>query len=158
MKLMSGKPVWLLWNRLHRVSKNPDFHQKKHTMKPRVIIFTAAFLMVFSGGCNSDNTDRMRHYATGQATWYGPGFHGKLTASGEKFNKDSLTAAHRSLEFDTKVKVTNLKNNKSVIVRINDRGPVSEKFIIDLSEKTAKRLDMIEAGVVPVKLEIYEKP
>jgi rare lipoprotein A len=103
-----------------------------------------------------NNESVWNHYTTGRATWYGPGFHGRTTASGETFNKYKLTAAHRTLKFGTEVRVTNLSNNKKVIVRITDRGPVSKKFIIDLSEKAAERLDMKEAGVVPVKLEIHK--
>jgi rare lipoprotein A len=91
----------------------------------------------------------------GKASWYGAYHHGKLTASGERFNKNALTAAHRRLRFGTRVRVINLKNGRSVIVRINDRGPFGGKGrIIDLSEAAAKKLGMIDAGVVPVKLEI----
>ena len=74
----------------------------------------------------------------GNASWYGSKFHGKKTSSGEKFNKRELTAAHRFLPFNTKVLVTNLKNKKSVVVRINDRGPFIDNRIIDLSEEAAK--------------------
>jgi rare lipoprotein A len=90
---------------------------------------------------------------TGKASWYGGKFHNGPTASGETYNKRSMTAAHRSLPFGTRVRVTNLKNGRSVIVRINNRGPYSKGRIIDLSEAAAEKLDMIEAGVVPVRLE-----
>jgi rare lipoprotein A len=89
----------------------------------------------------------------GQASWYGGKHHGGPTASGERFNKNALTAAHRTFPMGTRVRVTNLRNGRSVVVRINDRGPYSKGRIIDLSEAAAKQLDMIEAGVVPVKLE-----
>ena len=89
----------------------------------------------------------------GLASWYGGKHHGGPTASGETYNKRSMTAAHRFLPFGTRVKVTNLRNGKSVIVRINNRGPYSKGRIIDLSEAAAEKLDMIEAGVVPVRLE-----
>ena len=89
-----------------------------------------------------------------QASWYGPGFHGKTTASGEKYNMNELTAAHKTLGFGSKVKVTNLKNNKSVIVRINDRGPYHGQRIIDLSKKANK---LISCDLCPVKMTILEK-
>ena len=89
--------------------------------------------------------------AIGKATWYGPKFHGKSTASGERFDMYKLTAAHRTLPFGTKVRVTNLKNNKSVIVRVNDRGPWGNKnLIIDLSRAAARKIDSERDGVVPV--------
>jgi rare lipoprotein A len=90
---------------------------------------------------------------SGKASWYGGKFHNGPTASGETYNKRSMTAAHRSLPFGTRVRVTNLKNGRSVIVRINNRGPYAKGRIIDLSEAAAEKLDMIEAGVVPVRLE-----
>ena len=85
-----------------------------------------------------------KHVEEGMASWYGKKFHGKKTASGERFNMYELTAAHRTLPFGTKVKVTNLENNKSVVVRINDRGPHVKGRIIDLSYAAAKKIDMIE--------------
>lgn len=94
---------------------------------------------------------------TGKASWYGPGFNRKRTASGERFRKGALTAAHKTLPFGTIVKVTNLRNGKSVKVRINDRGPFVEGRIIDLSKGAAKKLDMVKAGVVPVRLNIVKR-
>lgn len=79
--------------------------------------------------------------ASGMASWYGPGFHGKTTASGESYNMHALTAAHKTLPFGSKVKVTNLKNNKSTTVTINDRGPFIRGRIIDLSKKANNLLD-----------------
>lgn len=90
----------------------------------------------------------------GMATFYGGKHHGGPTASGERFNKHEMTAAHRTLRFGTRVRVTNLKNGRSVEVRINDRGPYGRGRIIDVSEAAARRLDMIEAGVVPVTVEV----
>lgn len=89
----------------------------------------------------------------GMASYYGDGFHGKYTASGEKFSKYKLTAAHPSLDFGTMVKVTNLTNGKSVIVRINDRGPFSKNRIIDVSEAAAEQLGMIGDGTAQVRVE-----
>ncbi|MEO8552552.1 MAG: septal ring lytic transglycosylase RlpA family protein [Kofleriaceae bacterium] len=88
----------------------------------------------------------------GYATFYAES---QMTASGERFDKHAMTAAHRTLRMGTMVKVTNERNGRSVVVRINDRGPFgSKKRIIDLSEAAARKLDMIEAGVVPVTLEV----
>lgn len=91
----------------------------------------------------------------GFASWYGPGFHNKRTASGESFNAYGLTAAHRSLPMGTRVRVTNLKNGRSVILRINDYGPALDTGrSIDLSQGAATRIGMISSGVVPVKIEV----
>jgi rare lipoprotein A len=88
----------------------------------------------------------------GYASWYGES---QMTASGERFDKHAMTAAHRTLPLGTRVRVTNTHNGRSVIVRINDRGPYGgHGRIIDLSEAAARVLDMIEAGVVPVELEV----
>ncbi len=90
---------------------------------------------------------------TGEASSYGQGFHGKTTASGEKFDKNNLTAAHPTLPLGTKATVTNLDTGKSVDVRINDRGPYVKGRDIDLSEGAAKELDMTKSGIAPVKIE-----
>lgn len=90
----------------------------------------------------------------GKASWYGPYFHGRQTANGEIFNKNDLTAAHKTLPFNTKVLVTNLKNNKSVIVRINDRGPFIEGRIIDLSEEAACRINSKIEGIALVTIQV----
>ncbi|MDI6402148.1 septal ring lytic transglycosylase RlpA family protein, partial [Balneolaceae bacterium ANBcel3] len=88
----------------------------------------------------------------GEASWYGPGFHGRQTANGETYDQDKLTAAHRTLPFNTVVRVINLSNGKSVVVRINDRGPYARGRIIDLSREAARRIDMVDSGVAPVRL------
>lgn len=94
----------------------------------------------------------------GKASYYHDKFHGRRTACGEKFNQQSLTGAHRKLLFNTLVKVTNLNNDKSVIVRINDRGPYKyEGRIIDLTLAAAKKIGVIRRGVVPVKIEVVGK-
>ena len=92
---------------------------------------------------------------TGLASWYGPNFHGKKTASGEIFNTFNYTAAHRTLPFGTYVKVTSIENGKEVIVRINDRGPSIESRIIDLSKVAASKLGFVDQGLMNVKLSIY---
>lgn len=92
----------------------------------------------------------------GWASWYGPGFHGGLSASGERFNQYAMTAAHKTLPFGTKVRVTNLNNGSSVIVRINDRGPFTPGRVIDVSSAAARILGMVQSGVAPVKVEVIE--
>lgn len=89
----------------------------------------------------------------GRASWYGPRFHGRRTANGERFNKFHLTAAHRTLPFGTRVRVTNLQNGRSIVVRINDRGPYIRGRIIDLSYAAARELGMHRQGVIQVKVE-----
>lgn len=88
----------------------------------------------------------------GLASWYGERFHGKRTASGERFDMGDLTAAHKTLPFGTRVRVRNLDNDREVVVRINDRGPFSARRVIDLSHAAASALDMVEAGVVSVQV------
>lgn len=90
----------------------------------------------------------------GMASWYGPGFHGNRSASGEVFNQNALTAAHRNLPFGTQVRVTNLSNGQSVVVRINDRGPYSGGRVIDLSAAAARAVGLIQAGVAPVSIDV----
>ena len=92
----------------------------------------------------------------GNASYYGEAHQGKLTASGEPFDMLKYTAAHRDLNFGTHVRVTNLKNGKTIIVRINDRGPFVPKRIIDLSYAAAKAISMLGAGVVPVRMEVLK--
>lgn len=90
----------------------------------------------------------------GPASWYGQRFQGRQTASGERFDKEDLTAAHPTLPFDTLVRVTNETNGKAVVVRINDRGPFTGKRIIDLSQRAARVIGLMKAGVGPVKLDV----
>ncbi|MFB3786939.1 MAG: septal ring lytic transglycosylase RlpA family protein [bacterium] len=90
----------------------------------------------------------------GVATYYGSDFHGRRTASGERFNMYAMTAAHRSLPFNTKVKITNLDNDKVAYVRINDRGPFQKNRIIDLSRAAAKELGFEQKGIARVRIEI----
>ncbi len=96
------------------------------------------------------------HVEKGTASWYGPGFHGKKTSSGEKYDMYSMTAAHNLLPMNTLVKVTNLTNNKAVVVRINDRGPFIDDRIIDLSYGAARELGMLRPGTVPVRIAVLE--
>jgi rare lipoprotein A len=91
---------------------------------------------------------------TGIASWYGPGFHGKTTASGVIYNQNDLTAAHQTLPLGTRVLVTNLENGRSIEVLINDRGPFAKERIIDLSYAAAESLGMIGPGTIPVRIEV----
>lgn len=95
---------------------------------------------------------------TGTASWYGPGFHGRRSASGEVFNQNDLTAAHRTLPFGTRVRVTNLSTGQQVIVRINDRGPFSHGRIIDLSAAAAGQIGLRASGVARVQVEVLSTP
>jgi rare lipoprotein A (peptidoglycan hydrolase) len=125
---------------------------------PLVSVALAALL---SFGCESERTANKRltetpkptFEQTGEASWYGPGFHGKQTASGEPFNQNELTAAHRTLPLGTKAEVTVVETGKSVEVTVNDRGPYAKNRVIDLSKAAAQALDMTKEGTATVKIE-----
>ncbi len=91
---------------------------------------------------------------SGKIAWYGRKFAGRKTASGEAFNPEALTMAHKTLPFGTKVKITNPKNNKSVIVRVNDRGPTQADRLGDVSLATARKLGMVKSGVIEAQLAV----
>jgi len=92
----------------------------------------------------------------GEASYYADQFHGKITANGEVFDMNEISAAHKTLPFNTKLKVTNLENNRSVIVRVNDRGPYKKGRILDLSYRAAQEIGMLDTGVANVKITILE--
>lgn len=120
-----------------------------------------AFALLVSACCRCPEprcpADAPAGILEGKATYYSDKLDGNTTASGEKYDKGKLTAAHRTLPFGTKVKVTNLANGKSVVVTINDRGPFGKKErIIDLSRAAAEKIGMIQAGVVDVTVEVLE--
>lgn len=94
----------------------------------------------------------------GLASFYADKYHGRVTASGDIFDQEKLTAAHRTLPFGSKVKVTNLENNKSITVSINDRGPFVNDRVIDLSKIGARKLEFVSKGVVKVKIEVLSIP
>lgn len=124
-------------------------------MRVFFIIFLATILLI---SCSSTKIPKSSQLIeSGIASWYGPGFQGKQTANGEVFNTSGFTAAHRTLPFNTRILVVNTQNNKSLIVRINDRGPYAKDRIIDLSKGAAKRLDIIEKGTAPVKLYLVDQ-
>ena len=102
----------------------------------------------------ADEAGSTGRVTSGTASWYGPGFHGRLTANGERYNMNGLTAAHKSLKFGTKVRVTNKRNGRSVVVRINDRGPYVGSRVIDLSKGAAQAIGMVNSGTASVTLEV----
>ncbi|WP_119629492.1 septal ring lytic transglycosylase RlpA family protein [Methylocaldum marinum] len=92
----------------------------------------------------------------GIASYYSDRFHGRLTASGERYNKNGFTAMHRSLPFGTRLRVTNLSNNRTVEVRVNDRGHPENRRLLDLSRRAARELGFIREGLAPVKIEVMQ--
>ncbi len=109
--------------------------------------------------CQETNLEALKKVAyafSGKASWYGDRFHGRCTASGEAFNQYALTAAHRSLPFGTRLRVTNVKNGKAVIVKVNDRGPFVGNRILDLSKEAASRLNMLMSGIAKVQVEVLK--
>ena len=102
------------------------------------------------------NTAASANQLEGIASYYADEFHGRPTSSGEVYDMHALTAAHRTLPFNTKVRVVNLENGKSVVVRVNDRGPFKDDRIIDLSLEAAKQIGLVANGTAPVRLEILE--
>lgn len=101
---------------------------------------------------------RIGYTETGVASWYGPGFHGKKTSSGEIYDMHCLTAAHKTLPLNSTVKVTNLKTCREVTVRVNDRGPFVDDRVIDLSLAAAKKIDLVSDGTAPVRVTVVGEP
>lgn len=127
------------------------------------ISFTFILILVLFFSCSSsvrfskENSDSTHYYyEEGEASYYAEEFSGRKTASGEIYNMNDLTAAHPSLQFGTKLKVRNLSNNKSVIVRVNDRMPEFKGRVIDLSYRAAQELGMIKKGIQRVSIEILK--
>ena len=138
----------------------------RFTPAPAVLFLLLSVLLLMTG-CSSlvSSSSRVvalydpmpRSIETGKASYYGGRWIGRLTANGEHYHSGDCTAAHKHLPFNTMVRVTNLRNNKSVIVRINNRGPYAKGRILDLSVVAAKKLDMISDGIIPVRAEILKK-
>lgn len=137
----------------------------------RVAIALAIALAAAAAGCTSSTTrapeepgaespPRRGRVQRGKAVYYGGKWHGRKTASGERFNKHAMTAAHRKLPLGTRVRVTNLANGKSLELRINDRGPWGKdrSRIIDVSEGAARKLGFFDQGVTRVTIEVLELP
>jgi rare lipoprotein A len=126
-------------------------------MKSPLILSTlvAGLLLVgFDADARMTNGD----VQTGKASYYHDRFHGRTTASGAKYNKNTLSAAHKTLPMGSKVKVTDTRSGKSVVVKINDRGPFVKGRVIDLSRAAAKQIGLTKKGVSPVKLEVLSVP
>lgn len=123
-----------------------------------VLVLLLLLMILQACGIARTSTDRRsagtdsRVLEAGIASWYGPDFHGKLTANGETYDMNALTAAHRTLPFNTVVTVVNQSNGREVTVRINDRGPYIDNRVIDLSRKAAQEVDMIDSGTAPVQI------
>ena len=126
--------------------------------KALAVLLTAGLLVACgSSGVDVEPDTRARrkgYTEKGRASWYGEPFHGRRTANGEVYDMNKISAAHKKLTFGTHVRVDNLANGSSLVVRINDRGPFVRGRIIDLSYGAAKKLGMVEAGVVPVRLTV----
>ena len=121
--------------------------------KPLTALAITALVLGSALGINSDaSAADAKRIQAGPASWYGPGFHGKRTANGERFNTHALTAAHRTLPFGSQVKVTNERTGKSVVVRINDRGPFVGGRVIDLSQAAAHAVGISGVGKVSLAL------
>src|SRR3954469_13129871 len=129
------------------VHRNKERNPESMTKASTVLAITAVVL-----GCALGVTpaaaEETKPIQTGAASWYGPGFHGKRTANGETFNTHALTAAHKTLPFGTKVRVTNERTGQSVVVRINDRGPYAHGRVIDLSKAAAETVGISGVGKV----------
>lgn len=117
-------------------------------LSPRLILASLALILL----SRVDAAEQAPPSSEGMASWYADRFHGKRTASGEPYLKDELTAAHRSLPFGTLVQVENLRNGRSITVKINDRGPLHRKRIIDLSRAAATELGFIKQGHTQVRI------
>jgi rare lipoprotein A len=120
------------------------------------LLSACALLSLLAGCASTDAIDPHGYDKTGVASYYGAKHHGKRTASGERFNQHALTAAHRQLPFGTRVKVTNLSNDKAVVVRINDRGPHTRGRLIDVSREAAERLGMLRSGTARVRMQAID--
>ncbi len=105
-----------------------------------------------TGSISQNSLAAGKEFQRGTASWYGPGFHGRRTASGERFDSSDMTAAHRSLPFGTKLRVVNETNGRSVVVRVNDRGPFTHRRIIDLAKGPAQALGLTSSGTAYVSL------
>ncbi|YAF62103.1 Endolytic peptidoglycan transglycosylase RlpA [Pseudomonas sp. E102] len=127
------------------------------TSQMKRLLGACALLSLLAGCASQSGTvDPHGYDQTGVASYYGSRHHGKRTASGERFDQHGLTAAHRQLPFGTRVKVTNLKNNDSVVVRINDRGPYTRGRLIDVSRAAAEQLGMLRSGTARVRVQALD--
>lgn len=124
--------------------------QHNVTLNVATFLLSTIALLPISMAQAQGNNASGKVIQSGRASWYGPGFHGRRTASGEMFNTNALTAAHRSLPFGTRARVVNKRTGKSVVVRINDRGPFVHGRVIDLSHASARAIGLFGIGSVTV--------
>jgi rare lipoprotein A len=124
--------------------------QRKVTLALAGLFISGSTIFLSPAAYAEPDTSSTKVIQSGRASWYGPGFHGRRTASGETFNTNDLTAAHRTLPFGTKVRVVNKRTGKSVVVRINDRGPYAHGRVIDLSKASAQAIGISGVGSVDV--------
>ena len=108
------------------------------------------------GDVTHDGNGTVGETQTGLAAYYSGRLNGRRTASGERYNQDAMTTAHQTLPFGTRVKITNTKNNKSVVLRVNDRGPTQQGRIVDVSRRAARSLGFLKQGLVDSKLEVVQ--
>jgi len=125
---------------------------QRRTLWPGLVLLTALVAMIT--GCAGTSAAAGSRAEHGKASYYAMKFQGAKTASGERFNQSAKTAAHRTLPFGTRVRVTNVRNQKSVTVRINDRGPFVRGRIIDLSQSAFKAIGNLDQGLLDVKVEV----
>ncbi|WP_019673942.1 septal ring lytic transglycosylase RlpA family protein [Psychrobacter lutiphocae] len=140
------------------------------SFEPSTLATNSSLLTSKSSSVAQDNDDVLSHLTlvasnavnkfkqSGRASWYGGKFHGRKTASGERFNMHSLTAAHPSLPFNTFLKVTNNSNGQSVVVKVNDRGPFHGNRVLDLSYGAAKKIGLVSRGIANVTIERVSAP
>ena len=126
-----------------------DVDMRRLEAKPAVPVLPEAPVLA-----EAEDVEKGRVIGSGEASYYGRGFAGRPTASGETFDPAEMTAAHRSLPFGARVRVTNRENGRSVVVRINDRGPYAKGRLIDVSQGAARKLGMIDSGTADVRLEV----
>ena len=144
----------------HYARNRPYYRQQNlNFMSPlsRQIVMSAGLLVLSLIGCRSDG-DRVKEIERGEASWYGIPFHGRKTANGEIYDMRQMTAAHRTLPFGTVVRVRHVDDNRTIIVRINDRGPFRKNRILDLSHAAAGAVGIEQKGFGQVALAIVKRP
>ena len=132
----------------------PSNKQTKMNLKRFIYLFLLLPLTFVGLGSGASSYNQLGYVQTGRASYYADKFHGRLTANGERFNMYDMTCAHKKIQFNSLLEVTNLNNGKKITVRVNDRGPFAPGRIIDLSKGAAKGIDMIRDGVVNIKIKI----
>ena len=138
--------------------------QRTPASRATVVFVVLAGLALGASGCRKQArpspplVPTLGESEIGLASWYGHPYHGRTTANGETYDMYEMTAAHRTLQFQTWVRVVNLENNLTTVVRINDRGPFIDGRVIDLSRKAAEKIEMVGPGVALVRIEIIEGP